>query len=80
MTSSMNDGKRLSPKELTLLDQMQRLHYSQGLIVTSMSIMRQSREVQDEMLLFMYEKNPGEKKFVEHLAAVCAAKLSNGGK
>lgn len=76
----MNRGMALSPKELALLDQMQRLHYSQGLIETALPILRQSREVQDEMLLFMYEKNPGEKKFVEHLAAVCAAKLTNGGK
>ena len=61
----------MSPKELALLDQMQRLHYSQGLITTALPILRQSREAQDEMLLYMYEKNPSERKFVERLAAIC---------
>ena len=68
----MANGFRMSPKELALLDQMQRLHYSQGLVTTSLSILRQSREAQDEMLLYMYEKHPSEKKFVERLAAICA--------
>ena len=63
---------RMSPKELALLDQMQRLRYSQGLITTSLSILRQSREAQDEMLLYMYEHHPSERKFVERLAAICA--------
>ena len=62
----------MSPKELALLDQMQRLHYSQGLITTALSSLKQSREAQDEMLLYMYEKNPSERKFVERLAAICA--------
>ena len=69
MAGTMN---RMSPKELALLDQMQRLHYSQGLITTALSILKQSREAQDEMLLYMYEKNPSERKFVERLAAICA--------
>lgn len=56
--------QRLSPKELSLLDQMQRLRYSQGLIETALPILRQSREAQDEMLLFMYEQNPSEKKLL----------------
>ena len=62
----------MSPKELALLDQMQRLRYSQGLITTSLSILRQSREAQDEMLLYMYEHRPSERKFVERLASICA--------
>ena len=70
MAGTMN---RMSPKELALLDQMQRLRYSQGLITTSLSILRQSREAQDEMLLYMYEKRPSERKFVERLAAICAS-------
>ncbi len=69
MNGNMN---RLSPKELALLDQMQRHRYSQGLITTSLSILRQSREAQDEMLLYMYEKHPSEKQFVERLASICA--------
>ena len=68
----MQDRNPLSPKELALLDQMQRLRYSQGLITTSLSILRQSREAQDQMLLFMYEKHPSEKVFVERLAGICA--------
>ena len=68
----MQNRNPLSPKELSLLDQMQRLRYSQGLITTSLSILRQSREAQDEMLLYMYEKHPSERKFVERLAAICA--------
>ena len=68
----MQNRNPLSPKELALLDQMQRLRYSQGLITTSLSILRQSREAQDEMLLYMYEKHPSERKFVERLAAICA--------
>lgn len=68
----MQNRNPLSPKELSLLDQMQRLRYSQGLITTALSILRQSREAQDEMLLYMYEKNPSERKFVERLAAICA--------
>ena len=68
----MQNRNPLSPKELALLDQMQRLRYSQGLITTSLSIMRQSREAQDQMLLFMYEKHPSEKVFVERLAGICA--------
>jgi len=66
----------MSPKELSLLYQMQRLRYSQGLIETALPILRQSREAQDEMLLYMYEKNPSEKKFVEHLAAICASNVN----
>ena len=69
----MQNRNPLSPKELALLDQMQRLQYSQGLITTSLSILRQSREAQDEMLLYMYEKHPSERKFVERLAAICAS-------
>ncbi len=68
----MQNRNQLSPKELSLLDQMQRLRYSQGLITTALSILRQSREAQDEMLLYMYEKHPSERKFVERLAAICA--------
>ena len=68
----MNASNKMTPKELALLDQMQRLHYSHGLITTALSILRQSREAQDEMLLYMYEKNPSERKFVERLAAICA--------
>ncbi len=68
----MQNRNPLSPKELSLLDQMQRLRYSQGLITTALSILRQSREAQDEMLLYMYEKHPSERKFVERLAAICA--------
>ena len=68
----MQNRNPLSPKELALLDQMQRLRYSQGLITTSLSILRQSREAQDQMLLFMYEKHPSEKVFVERLVGICA--------
>lgn len=68
----MQNRNPLSPKELSLLDQMQRLQYSQGLITTALSILKQSREAQDEMLLYMYEKHPSERKFVERLAAICA--------
>ncbi|MBP5668301.1 MAG: hypothetical protein J6X32_09160 [Salinivirgaceae bacterium] len=68
----MQNRNPLSPKELSLLDQMQRLRYSQGLITTALSILKQSREAQDEMLLYMYEKHPSERKFVERLAAICA--------
>ena len=68
----MQNRNPLSPKELALLDQMQRLRYSQGLITTSLSILRQSREAQDQMLLFMYEKHPSEKVFVERLAGISA--------
>ena len=68
----MQNRNPLSPKELSLLDQMQRLRYSQGLITTVLSILKQSREAQDEMLLYMYEKHPSERKFVERLAAICA--------
>ncbi len=68
----MQNRNPLSPKELSLLDQMQRLRYSQGLITMALSILKQSREAQDEMLLYMYEKHPSERKFVERLAAICA--------
>ena len=68
----MQNRNPLSPKELSLLGQMQRLRYSQGLITTALSILKQSHEAQDEMLLYMHEKNPSERKFVERLAAICA--------
>lgn len=68
----MPNHNPLSPKELALLDQMQRLRYSQGLITASLSILRHSREAQDQMLLYMYERHPSEKKFVERLAEICA--------
>ena len=70
--ATMNNSMKMTPKELALLDQMQRHRYSQGLITTSLSILRQSREAQDEMLLYMYEKHPNEKQFVERLATICA--------
>ena len=67
----MNIDNKLTAKELALLEQMQRMGYSQGTITVTLTMLRQSRDAQDELLLYIYEHHPSEKKFTERLAEVC---------
>ena len=45
----------MTSKESALLAQMQDLGYSNGMIVTAMRILVQSKAAQDDALLYLYE-------------------------
>ncbi|MGL5957617.1 MAG: hypothetical protein ACRCZZ_03315 [Phocaeicola sp.] len=64
----------MSSKEATLLAQMQDLGYSHGMVMTALKILNQSREAQDDALLFLYDEKPSEKEFIEYIASICENK------
>ncbi len=61
----------MTAKESAIFAQLQDLGYSQGLILTAMRILSQSKIAQEEVLLYLYDNQPTEKEFIEHLAGIC---------
>lgn len=54
----------MTSKESALLTQMQDLGYSNGMIVTAMRILSQSKAAQDDALLYLYDEHPSEDEFI----------------
>lgn len=61
----------MTSKESALIGQMEELGFSHGMIMTAMRILGQSKEAQDDALLYLYDEHPSEKQFVEYIAAMC---------
>lgn len=61
----------MTAKESAIFAQLQDFGYSQGLILTTMRILCQSKIAQEEVLLYLYDNQPTEKEFIEHLAGIC---------
>lgn len=64
----------MTSKDPVLFAQMQDLGYSHGMIMTALKILNQSREAQDDALLFLYDEKPSEKEFIEYIASICEKK------
>lgn len=62
----------MTSKESALLAQMQDLGYSNGMIVTTMRILGQSKMAQNDALLYLYEEQPSENQFIEYVAGLCS--------
>lgn len=62
----------MTSKESALLAQMQDLGYSQGMIVTDMRILGQSKTAQDDALLYLYDEHPSESKFIDYISELCS--------
>ena len=62
----------MTSKESALLAQMQDLGYSNGMIVTAMRILVQSKAAQDVALLYLYDEQPSENQFIDYIASLCA--------
>lgn len=61
----------MTAKESAIYAQFQDLGYSQGMILTAMRILSQSKSAQEEILLYLYDNQPSEKEFIEYLAEIC---------
>lgn len=61
----------MTAKEVAICAQLQDFGYSQGLILTAMRILSQSKIAQEEVLLYLYDNQPTEKEFIEYLAGIC---------
>lgn len=68
----------MTAKESAICAQLQDFGYSQGLILTAMRILRQSKAAQEEVLLYLYDNQPTEKEFIEHLAGICEGSIKIG--
>lgn len=62
----------MTSKESALLAQMQDLGYSNGMIVTAMRILVQSKAAQDDALLYLYDEQPSGNQFIDYIASLCA--------
>jgi hypothetical protein len=58
----------MTSKESALLAQMQDLGYSQGMIVTAMRLLSQSKAAQDDALLYLYDEQSSESQFIDYVA------------
>ena len=58
--------------ESALFQRMQELGYSQGCITVTLHITAQSKDVAREMLLYVTDGRPKEKRFIEKLTQVCS--------
>ena len=62
----------MTSKESALLAQMQDLGYSQGMIVSAMRLLSQSKAAQDDALLYLYDEQSSESQFIDYVATLCA--------
>lgn len=61
----------MTAKESAIYDLLQDIGYSEGLILTAMKILGQSKAAQEEVLLYLYDNQPTEKEIIEYLAKIC---------
>lgn len=60
----------MTAKESAIYGLLEDFGYSQGMILTAMRILSQSKAAQEEVLLYLYDR-PTEKEFIEYLAEIC---------
>ena len=65
----------MTGNEQALLAQMQDLGYSDGLCVTAIQILSQSKQAVSDMLAYIYDEQPSEEEFIAEIARICE---SNG--
>lgn len=61
----------MTAKEQALVSLMEEKGLSYGCITTSMHILSQSKEAQDEIMDYLYDNTPNEHEFIVHLAKIC---------
>lgn len=67
----------MTAKESVIYGLLEEFGYSQGMILTAMKILSQSKAAQEEVLLFLYDNQPTEKEFIEYLAEICEGNKQN---
>lgn len=65
----------MTTNEQALWAEMQNMGYSQGLCITALHILSQSKLAVSDMLAFIYDERPSEKAFIKEMARICE---SNG--
>ena len=61
----------MTGNEQGLLAQMQDLGYSDGLCVTAIQILSQSKQAVSDMLAYIYDEQPSEEEFIAEIARIC---------
>ena len=61
----------MTGNEQALLAQMQDLGYSDGLCVTAIQILSQSKQAVSDMLAYIYDEQPSEEEFIAEIAKIC---------
>lgn len=61
----------MTGNEQALLAQMQDLGYSDGLCVTAIQILSQSKQAVSDMLAYIYDEQPSEEEFIVEIARIC---------
>ena len=61
----------MTSNEQALLAQMQDLGYSQGLCITAIHILSQSKQAVSDMLAYIYDIQPSEEEFIAEIARIC---------
>jgi hypothetical protein len=61
----------MTSNEQALLAQMQDMGYSQGLCVTALHILSQSKQAVSDMLAYIYDEQPSEEEFIAEIARIC---------
>ena len=61
----------MTGNEQALLAQMQDLGYSDGLCVTAIQILSQSKQAVSDMLAYIYDEQPSEEEFIAEIARIC---------
>ena len=61
----------MTGNEQALLAQMQDLGYSDGLCVTAIQILSQSKQAVSDMLAYIYDEQPSEAEFMAEIARIC---------
>ena len=64
----------MTGNEQALLAQMQDLGYSDGLCVTAIQILSQSKQAVSDMLAYIYDEQPSEEEFIAEIARICESK------
>ena len=62
----------MTAKESAIYGLLEDFCYSQGMILTAMRILSQSKAAQEEVLLYFYDNQPTENEFIEYLAEICS--------
>ena len=67
----------MTAKESAIYCLLEDFGYSQGIILTAMRILSQSKAAQEEVLLYLYDNQPTEKEFIGYLAGICEGNKQN---
>ena len=67
----------MTTKESAIYGLLEDFGYGQGMILTAMKILSQSKAAQEEVVLYLYDNQPTEKEFIEYLADICEGNKQN---